>query len=94
MSHRLFNLRLAGALTGAALLTACASTTPVADASFGRAVREARIAQTLNPNASVNRDPVLGIDGKAGAAAQERYQESFQKPPSTFEVINGSLNGK
>lgn len=95
MSHRLINLRLAGALAGAALLTACASTTPMTDARFGHAVRQARVAQTLNPNASANRDPVLGIDGKAGAAAQERYQESFKAPPRTFEVINigGSLNG-
>lgn len=98
MVHRVLNLRLAGALAavaGSALLTACASTTPAADARFGNAVREARIAQTLNPNVSANRDPVLGIDGKAGAAAQERYQESFKTPPRTFEVINigGSLNG-
>ena len=98
MAHQFFNLRLAGALAASAsiaLLTACASATPVADARFGNAVREARIAQTLNPNASANRDPVLGIDGKAGAAAQERYQESFKTPPRTFEVINigGSLNG-
>jgi len=98
MIHRVLNLRLTGALAATAcigLLTACASTTPVMDARFGHAVREARLAQTLNPNASANRDPVLGIDGKAGAAAQERYQDSFKAPPKTFEVINigGSLNG-
>ena len=91
MSNALFSARFAGALTAAAcaaLLSACVSTTPVLDANFGKAVRQARAAQTLNPNASANRDPVLGIDGKAGAAAQERYQESFQAPPKTFEVIN------
>ena len=91
MSNALFSARFAGALTAAAcaaLLSACVSTTPVLDASFGKAVRQARAAQTLNPNASANRDPVLGIDGKAGAAAQERYQESFQAPPKTFEIFN------
>lgn len=74
--------------TCAALLSACVSTTPVLDANFGKAVRQARASQTLNPNASANRDPVLGIDGRAGVAAQERYQESFTTPPKTFEVIN------
>lgn len=90
--------RLAGALTAAsltALLTACAATTPALDANFGNAVRQARSTQTINPNASANRDPVLGIDGRAGAAAQDRYQESFKAPPKTFEIVNigGALTG-
>jgi hypothetical protein len=82
-------------LATASLLAACASTTPQLDAVFGDAVREARTAQTLNPKASENTDPVLGIDGKAGAAAQQRYQESFQAPPRTFEIINigGAITG-
>jgi hypothetical protein len=94
MSSTHFFSRLAILL--AALLAGCASTTPVMDAKFGDAVRQARAAQTLNPNASANRDPVLGIDGKAGAAAQERYQESFRTPPKTFEILNigGSLSGQ
>lgn len=98
MSNVFFFTRFAGVLTAvtcAALLSACASVTPVVDASFGKAVRQARASQTLNPTASSNRDPVLGIDGKAGAAAQERYQESFKSPPKTFEIINigGTLTG-
>lgn len=95
MTTTLYSARLIGKLTAAscaALLTACASTTPVLNANFGNAVRQARINQTLNPNASANRDPVLGIDGQAGAAAQERYQESFKAPPKTFEVINATAN--
>ena len=97
MFNALYATRLAGAVAVAAtvLLTACSSTTPVLDAEFGKAVRQARMAQTLNPNASANRDPVLGIDGQAGAAAQDRYQDSFKTPPKTFEVINigGGLTG-
>ena len=96
MTNALFTTRFGGALTAAAcaLLTACASTTPVLDANFGNAVRQARAAQTLNPNASANPDPVLGIDGQAGAAAQERYLESF-KQPTRIETINigGDLSG-
>jgi hypothetical protein len=99
MTNAPYCARLVGKLAAAsfaALLTACASTTPVLDANFGNAVRQARAAQTLNPNASANRDPVLGIDGQAGAAAQERYQESFKAPPKTFEIINigGTLTGE
>ncbi|WP_249931149.1 hypothetical protein [Ramlibacter sp. 2FC] len=76
-----------------ALFAGCASTTPVADSHFGEAVRAARAAQTLNPQASANRDPVKGIDGQAGSAAMERYQDSFKSPPKTFEILNigGSL---
>ncbi len=98
MKNALSPNRLGRALTAAscaALLTACAATTPALDANFGNAVRQARSAQTLNPNASSNPDPVLGIDGKAGAAAQDRYQESFKAPPKTFEIVNigGALTG-
>jgi hypothetical protein len=98
MTNALFPTRFGGAMSAlacAALLSACTSTTPVLDASFGDAVRQARAAQTLNPNASANRDPVLGIDGQAAAAAQDRYHESFKTPPKTFEIINigGELTG-
>jgi hypothetical protein len=98
MTNALYSTRLVGKLAAAscaALLTACTSTSPVLDANFGNAVRQARTAQTLNPEASANRDPVLGIDGQAGAAAQTRYQDSFKAPPKTFEVINigGTLTG-
>lgn len=76
----------------ATLLSGCVSSSPVVDSHFGEAVRAARASQTLNPQASANRDPVMGIDGRAGAAAMERYQESFKAPPKTFEIegIGGS----
>lgn len=77
------------------LLGACSTTTPNLDASFGKALREARANQTLNPRASENKDLVLGIDGQAGVAAQGRYQDSFRAPPQTFEVnsIGGGITG-
>lgn len=69
------------------LLAGCASTTPVADSHFGEAVRAARASQTLNPQASANRDPVKGIDGRSAASAMDRYHDSFRAPPKTFEVL-------
>lgn len=75
-------------------LTGCASTTPELDAKFGDAVRAARDKQILNPAASANQDPVLGVDGKAAVSAQDRYNDSFKAPPKTFEVIGGSVSGQ
>lgn len=74
------------ALGSLVALTACGSTTPALDARFGEAVRTAQDQQTLNPGPA-SKDAVLGIDGKAAAQAQERYQESFKTPPRTFEVL-------
>lgn len=72
-----------------AVLSGCAATsTPNYDARFGDAVRQARIAMTINPRAAANPDPVAGIDGKAAHEAFQRYQESFKAPPPVINVIN------
>jgi hypothetical protein len=74
-----------------AVVAAC-STTPNYDNRFGAAVREARLAQTLNPN-PVTTDPVTGIDTTAALEAQKRYHESFKAPPPVVNVINiGGMN--
>lgn len=98
MNRNMLSLRTTlglGAVVALAL-GGCASSTPVLDASFGQAVRDARAAQTLNPKASAeNTQPALGIDGKAASEAQKRYVDSFKAPPKTFEIINigGSITG-
>lgn len=98
MNRNMLSLRTTlglGAVVALAL-TGCASSTPVLDAGFGQAVRDARAAQTLNPKASAeNTQPALGIDGKAASEAQKRYVDSFKQPPRTFEIINigGSITG-
>lgn len=79
----------------ALLLAACASSpTPNYDARFGEAVRQARFAQSINPNAA-STNAVMGMDGKAARETSERYQDSFRKPPQPVNVINigGSLSG-
>jgi pectin methylesterase-like acyl-CoA thioesterase len=89
MNRMFFPARVAAALAAGVVLTACSSTaTPQLDAAFGLAVREARHLQTLYPQASSNTDAVLGIDGAAAASAQQRYQDSFQKPVQTFNTHN------
>lgn len=75
-----------------ALLSAC-STTPRYDARFGDAVREARAAMTINPDAPANPDPAAGIDGQAASQAVARYQDSFKAPPPVVNVINVGAAG-
>jgi hypothetical protein len=70
-----------------AILAGC-STTPHYDKHFGDAVRQAKLAMTINPNASANPDPVAGIDGQAATEAFGRYQTSFKEPPPVVNVIN------
>lgn len=71
-----------------ALLAGCASSTPNYDARFGDAVRQARQAQTLNPNAATTPVPIGGLDGRTAREAAERYHETFKSPPPVVNVIN------
>jgi len=72
------------------LLAGCSTPTftPNYDLRFGDAVRQARQRQTLNPAASANPDPVLGLDGKAAQEALQLYQNTFKAPPPVVNVIN------
>ena len=81
MRHLLFVL-------ACALLAGCASSTPNYDARFGDAVRQARQAQTLNPNAGTAAVPIGGFDGRTAREAAERYHETFKSPPPVVNVIN------
>ena len=70
-----------------AMLAGCASSTPQYDARFGNAVRQAREAQTLNPNAGTALAPV-GTDDRTARDAAERYHETYKSPPPVVNVIN------
>lgn len=75
-------------------LAGCAPS-PFFDEHFGDAVRQARLAQTLHPEASRNLEPVVGLDGVAAQASIVGYEKSFQKPPAVTNVINigGTIGG-
>jgi hypothetical protein len=78
-------------LLGSAVLSAlvgCASNTPVLDQHFGDAVNAAKAQQIMSPEASLNTDPVAGIDGDAAKAAVGRYHKSFEQPPATTNIFN------
>ncbi|WP_420995517.1 hypothetical protein ACKI2N_005330 [Cupriavidus sp. 30B13] len=73
---------VAVATCAAAGLAGCMTTTPVYDAHFGDAVRIVRAMQTLNPDASLNTDPVTGVDARSATYAMDRYNTSFRNPPT------------
>jgi hypothetical protein len=70
------------------------SPTPQYDARFGDAVRAARLAMTIDPNAGAKGDEARGLDGRAAKEAAKRYQDSFKEPPPVTNVINiGGMTG-
>jgi hypothetical protein len=71
------------------LTAGCAQTvTPNYDMRFGDAVRNARLAMTIDPGAGEHGDEVRGIDGQAAQESMKRYQKSFKEPPPVSNVIN------
>jgi len=72
----------------ATVAAGCATPSPKMDDNFGSAVNAAKAAQIVNPDASLNTDPVAGIDGQAADAAMSRYHRSFVQPANTPNVFN------
>jgi hypothetical protein len=66
---------------------------PRLDAQFGDAVNAAKAQQTINPDASRNRNAVAGLDGKAAEEAMLRYRESFKTPPPAANVFTIGVSG-
>lgn len=56
----------------ATLLMACNTTSPQWDAGFGSITRSTLSRQIVDPRASRNADPVIGMDGKAARSAYQR----------------------
>ena len=73
------SIRILLAAALALQLSACAVTTPQADARFGQSVRATLAAQVADPTAARNANPVSGIDGRAARGALQRYESSFGK---------------
>ncbi len=84
---------LSGPLLVIAVLTAgCIPITPRWDAHFGEAVDIAKAQQTINPEASLNTEPVIGVDGQAGDAIFDSYRNSFRNPLLLPRGVPSSLN--
>jgi hypothetical protein len=83
---------LAG-LIGSAAIVGCAAQTPYMDQRFGEAVNAAKAQQTLNPDASLNMEPVVGMGGPAASAVIIRYNESYKTPPASTDVFTIGVSG-
>lgn len=77
----------------AACLQGCMHTTPEWDRQFGTATRANLTAQVLDPAAAANRNPAVGVDGRAAKGAHERYQRSFAQPEAAPAPIFISTGG-
>jgi hypothetical protein len=77
----------AGIGAAALLLAGCAARAPVLDQHFGEAVNTAKAQQTVNPDASLDQDPVAGLDGPAADATIDRYHKSYETPPQPVNVF-------
>ena len=62
-------------------VTGCIKRPATLGPDYGLAYTMANDAQTLNPDAGKNLDPVQGLeDGVAAKHTMERYRSSFEKP--------------
>jgi hypothetical protein len=79
---------LMGLMVLPGLSAGCAPVTPNYDAKFGMAVREAKLAMTISPDAGTVPDLVAGLDGKSAREALIHYQNTFKLQPPAVNVIN------
>lgn len=93
MKIQQITLRLALVTAVCALLNGCLSSTPTWDRTFGDSVKTVTAMQVLNPAASANTDPVVGIDGTAATASQQNYGKSFMSPPPPTSVFTIGVSG-
>lgn len=93
MTYALAGKLRVGALASTLLLAGCIARTPVLDQHFGEAVNAAKAQQTLNPDASRDRDPVAGLDGQAAKSTIGQYRKSYESPPQPVNIFNIGVGG-
>jgi len=86
-----FSLAMLMAL-GMVSLTGCVSRGAYIESTLGESLAQTKASQTLNPEASLNTDPVTGLDGQSATNAINSYEQSFksQASPSTGAGAVGS----
>lgn len=72
----------------------CVSLTPNLDSHFGEAVNLVKAQQTLYPEASLNTDPVKGMDGKAAKSGYDAYQKSYITPEPQTSAFTIGVGGR
>lgn len=62
------------------------------DRNWGRSLESAKYNQILNPDASKNLEPVVGLDGQSAEKNMDKYKKSFEKEPAQ-KAYNLNLGG-
>lgn len=62
---------------GVVALTGCVSRGAYIESTLGESLAQTKASQTLNPEASLNTDPVTGLDGQSATNAVRSYIKSF-----------------
>ncbi|MFD1557854.1 hypothetical protein ACFSHT_19855 [Paraburkholderia silviterrae] len=66
-----------------AALGGCMTSSPIWEAHFGEALHHSMQVQIIDPDAAMHVASQPGVDGKAAAAAMDRYDKSFEQPPAS-----------
>ncbi len=89
------NAIFSGCLFLCVVMIGCTGMTRL-ERDYGTSHNLAKYNQILNPEAEKNLAPVEGLDGRAAAAAVEKYHKGFEKPaaaPATSYTVNiGSMS--
>jgi len=86
---------LIGLIAILTIFSGCRTTMPEVERNWGKSFEAAKQNQTLNPGASRNTHPVVGLDGKAAESSVRKYEKSFGEGPSkqTYNLNLGNISG-
>lgn len=80
---------LVGAIT---LVGGCTPMAPRMDSKFGDAMNIAKAQQTINPDASANRN-VTRMDGQAAKAVFDNYEKGYKTPVKESSIFTIGIGG-
>ena len=85
--------RLALALGALLFLAGCYTGAPILEADYGRSVTNNMVQMVVNPRAGQDTTPIVGLDPKAGANLQEKYDKSFKKEEAAAPTVSITTAG-
>ena len=97
MLHRC--LTFIGLIAALAILLGCggnhtAQSGTMLEKNWGKSFEEAKSNQILNPQASKNLNPVVGLNGQAAENIMQKYKDEFEAGPSkkTYNLNLGNID--
>lgn len=69
--------------------------TKMVDMNWGKSFESAKNNQILNPEAGMEPEPVLGLDGEAAGYNMKNYRDAFKEaPPAKAPVLTTIISGE